>query len=237
MLEERLKTGAGELGIALDDECLPRFRRYYELLIEWNTRFNLTRITEEDEAAVKHMLDSLSALRLPGSDGWRRLADVGSGAGFPGIPLKIARPGLEVTLIEATAKKVGFLAAIVKELGLEGVETVHGRGEECGRQPAFRERFDVVTARAVAKLNALAEYCLPLAVVGGRFIAYKGPEAAEEAADGGRACALLGGAAPRLETFALPGDCGRRTLVVVEKVRRTPSDYPRPTAQIVKRPL
>lgn len=237
MLEETLKVGADALGIALADDCLPQFRRYYELLVEWNERFNLTRITNEDEAAVKHMLDSLSALRLSGWDEWRSLADVGSGAGFPGIPLKIVRPALEVTLIEATAKKVGFLTAVVKELGLEGVDTVHGRGEECGRRSGFRERFDVVTARAVAKLNALVEYCLPLTAVGGRFIAFKGPEGAEEAENAGRACAVLGGAMPRLDSFELPEESGRRTLVVVEKVRRTPAGYPRPTAQIVKRPL
>lgn len=237
MLEERLRAGAEAIGIAVEDDCLPRYRRYYELLVEWNERFNLTRITSEDDAAVKHLLDSLSALRLSGWGSWRSLADVGSGAGFPGIPLKIARPALAVTLIEATAKKVGFLRAVVRELGLEGVEIVHGRGEECGRRTDFRERFDVVTARAVAKLNALAEYCLPLVAVGGQFIAFKGPEGADEADAARGACALLGGSAPRLESFVLPDDAGRRTLVVVEKMRQTPPGYPRPTAQIVKRPL
>lgn len=237
MLEERIRSGAAALGITLDDGCLPQFRRYYELLLEWNAKFNLTRITEEAEAADKHLLDSLAVLRLPSAGTWRSLADVGSGAGFPGIPLKIARPELEVTLIEATAKKIAFLEAVIEQLGLTRTRAYHGRGEEFGRKPQFRERFSLVTARAVAKLDALAEYCLPLTAVGGQFVAYKGPEGGDEAQAAARASELLGGSPGSAEAFDLPGGSGSRTLVVIDKVRPTPGAYPRPTAQIAKRPL
>lgn len=237
MLEERIRSGAATLSIAIDEDALVKLRRYYDMLVEWNSKFNLTRITGEDDAADKHLLDSLAVLRLPSAGAWRRVADVGSGAGFPGIPLKIVRPELEVTLVEATAKKVSFLEAVVAELGLGGVRAYHARGEEFGRKPEFRERFDLVTARAVARLNSLAEYCLPLAKVGGQFVAYKGPEGADELSEGARACGLLGGGAALTEDFELPGGSGRRTLIVIEKVRPTPAEYPRPTAQIAKRPL
>lgn len=237
MLEERIMAGATSLGIELDAGVLGQFRRYFDLLVEWNAKFNLTRITDEAEAADKHLLDSLAVLRLPMAGTWRRLADVGSGAGFPGIALKIARPDLEVTLIEATAKKVGFLEAAISGLGLAGIRAFHGRGEEYGRKPEFRERFDLVTARAVARLNALAEYCLPLVAVGGQFVAYKGPEGGDEAREAARACEALGGVPRPPETFELPGGSGRRTLIVVDKARATASEYPRAVAQIAKRPL
>lgn len=237
MLEERLALGAAELGIGLDAVALPALRRYYELLVEWNRRFNLTRITDEDEAADKHLIDSLTILRLPSRGEWRRLADIGTGAGFPGIPLKIVVPSLDVTLVEATAKKVAFLEAVISELQLTGIRALHGRGEELGRKAEYRERFDVVTARAVARLNALAEYCLPLVSVGGRFVAYKGPEAGAEVAEGERAIETLGGAVEGIESFELPGASGQRSLIVVRKDSPTPAKYPRPTAQIGKRPL
>lgn len=237
MLEERLAAGAVALGIDLDAACLPRFRQYYELLVEWNRKFNLTRITDEDEAAEKHLLDSLAPLRLPGAADWRTVADVGSGAGFPGIPLKIARPDLDVTMIEATAKKVAFIETVIASLGLTGAWAYHGRGEEYGRGPEFRERFDLVTARAVARLNVLLEYCLPLVRPGGRFVAYKGPEGGAEAREAKRVCELLGGAPASVDEFDLPGGMGRRTLVIVVKARPSPIGYPRAGAQIAKRPL
>lgn len=237
MLEERLEAGAAALGLAIEPAQMTAFRRYYDLLIEWNAKLNLTRITGEDEAATKHLLDSLVVLRLPVSREWRKLGDIGSGAGFPGIPLRIMRPDLEVTLIEATGKKVGFLEAAISELGLSGVQAIHARGEEVGREPAFREAFDVVTARAVARLNLLVEYCLPLVRVGGQFVAYKGPEGGAELQEAEAGCRELGAGEADTVEFALPDEGGRRTLVVVTKDRHTPAGYPRPGARIVKRPL
>lgn len=237
MLEERLRRGAAAFALPIDEAQVTAFRRYYDLVVEWNARFNLTRITDEDEAATKHLLDSLAALRLAASRDWRRLADVGSGAGFPGIPLKIARPDLEVTLIEATGKKVGFLEAAIAELGLTGIRAVHARGEELGRRSAFREQFDVVTARAVARLNTLVEYCMPLVAVGGQFVAYKGPEAAAELAEAEEACQQLGAGAAECEQFALPDGGGQRALVVITKTRPTPASFPRAGGQIANRPL
>jgi 16S rRNA (guanine527-N7)-methyltransferase len=237
MLEERLEAGAAALGLAVEPAQMVAFRRYYDLLVEWNARFNLTRITGEDEVATKHLLDSLVVLRLPVSREWRRLADIGSGAGFPGIPLRIMRPDLDVTLIEATGKKVGFLEAVIGELGLSGVRAIHARGEEVGREPEFREAFDVVTARAVARLNLLVEYCVPLVRVGGQFVAYKGPEGGAELQEAEAGCGELGVGEAETVELELPDNGGRRALVVMTKDRHTPAGYPRPGAKIAKRPL
>lgn len=237
MLEERLEAGASALGLAIESAQMTAFRRYYDLLVEWNAKFNLTRITGEDEVATKHLLDSLAVLRLPASRDWRSLADIGSGAGFPGIPLRIMRPDLEVTLVEATGKKVGFLEAVISELGLSGVQALHARGEELGRKPEFREAFDAVTARAVARLNVLVEYCLPLVKVGGQFVACKGPDGGAELLEAEAGCRELGAGAAETVEFELPDDGGRRTLVVVTKAGYTPAGYPRPSAKIAKRPL
>lgn len=227
--KERLAQGASEVGIRLDDQMLERFARYAELLAEWNEKINLTAITQPHEVEVKHFIDCLLLAACPEVAG--TLADVGSGAGFPGLVVKIYRPEVAVTLIEPTAKRARFLQAVSDELGLE-VTVVNRRAEEVGRKQ-LRERFDCVTARAVAAMGVLAEYCLPLAAVGGSFIAMKG---GEEPPPGAPALQKLGGAWRETRNFTLPDGAARR-LVVVAKTAPTPPQYPRNGGVIAKRPL
>ena len=234
---EILSSGATDLGIALDDRRLDAFDAFTGLLLEWNAKFNLTRVTEPAEIAVKHHLDSLSLLPLvevkPGS----AVIDVGAGAGFPGIPLKIARPDLKMTMLDSVRKKLAFLEVVVRELGLTDMELVHGRAEDLGRAKAHREQFDLAVSRAVARLNALAELCMPFCRVGGRFVAYKGPDADDEINEAGRAITTLGGELEAVHRFVLPHSDAHRTLVVIRKSRRTPAAYPRKAGVPERSPL
>lgn len=198
-----------------------RWERYYRMLTEWNQKFNLTAITEKNEVYVKHFEDSLlGAFAVPQG---ASLCDVGSGAGFPGVPLKIEREDIRLTLLDSLQKRIGFLQALLQELRLSG-ECLHMRAEEAGKG-SLRESFDVVTARAVARMNTLAEYCLPLVRVGGVFLAYKAV-AKEELAESARALELLGGKLREERQFTL-SDGEQRTIIVVEKVKPTPKAYPR----------
>ena len=199
-----------------------KFSAFRELLLFYNARFNLTSITAPEEIFYKHFLDSLAGEACFPHGG--NVAEVGSGAGFPSIPLLLVREDLGFTLFESTGKKCEFLKTAVRELGLSA-EVVCMRAEDAGRDAAFRERFSAVTARAVARLNTLAEYCMPLVRVGGRFVAYKGAES--ELAEGKRALTALGGAEPAEISYALPAGYGRRTLVLTEKHMPTPARYPR----------
>ena len=222
-------------GLQLGETEIERFRTYTVELLRWNERVNLTRITEPREVVIRHFLDSLACVQAfeapPAS-----LIDVGAGAGFPGVPLKIAWPHIPVTLCESTGKKTAFLDHLAGALGLEGVAVVTARAEELGRNPAHRERYDAVLARAVAALNVLSEYCLPLCRVGGRFVAPKGADGASEAAQARRAIGQLGGRLDTVLPVRLP-DVEERTLVVVHKVRPTPAELPRPVGVPAKRPL
>jgi len=249
---EVLRAGAASLGLTLGAGHVSAFETYYRELAAWNQHLNLTAITGYDEVQRRHFLDSLSCLlALPGgsapqtlpdvvplqlASGSLRLADVGSGAGFPGLPLKIMLPDARVTLIEATAKKTAFLHHIVRVLGLGGVEVLTARAEDVGHMPEHREQYDLVVARAVASMCVLAEYCLPLCRVRGRVVAQKGSEGAEDAESAVSAIELLGGAlagVKPVELEELPG----RTLVVIDKVARTPAEYPRRAGMPSKRPL
>ncbi len=247
-----LRAGAASLGLTLGAGHLGAFETYYRELAAWNQRFNLTAITGYEEVQRRHFLDSLSCLlalpagaagRLPDvvplqvASGSLRLADVGSGAGFPGIPLKIMLPDARVTLIEATAKKASFLRHIVRLLGLEGVEVLTARAEDVGRMPEHREQYDLVVARAVAPLCVLAEYCLPLCRIKGRVVAQKGGEGVEETGGALPAIALLGGALVGVKSVELEELPPGRTLVVIDKVAKTPEEYPRRTGIPSKRPL
>lgn len=250
---ELLRAGAGALGLTLGAGHLAAFEAYYRELAAWNERLNLTAITGYEEVQRRHFLDSLSCLlALPGGlaadglpnavpiqvgPGGLRLADVGTGAGFPGIPLKIMLPDARITLIEATAKKVAFLRHIVRLLALEGVEIVNARAEDVGRLPEHREQYDMVVARAVAPLCVLAEYCLPLCRVGGRVVAQKGSEGAEEAEQAREAIALLGGGPIEVKPVEIAELPPNRTLVVIAKVAKTPEEYPRRAGMPSKRPL
>ena len=239
---ELLQKYTAELGLSLTAAACDKFDRYAALLVEWNEKMNLTAITDPDEMVLKHFTDSLTALPLlPKSEGIT-LVDVGTGAGFPAIPLAIARPDLQLTLLDSLNKRLTFLDAVCEELGITA-RTVHARAEEAGQNAAFRERFDVATARAVAATPTLLEYCLPLVKTGGRFVALKGPESDNEHEAIRRAAAKLGGGEPMYRALQLPVtpkegiEPLQRRLVVVEKTKPTPKTYPRPTAKIKKDPL
>lgn len=222
-------------GIAADDTALSRLDNYARLLVEWNEKINLTAITDPEGIVIKHFLDCallLSKVDLPEG---ARVVDVGTGAGFPGMVLKILRPDIKLTLMDGLNKRLVFLNEVLAELNLEA-ETVHLRAEEAGRKPEFREKFDLVTARAVAQLNTLYEYCLPLCRVGGVFCAMKGPSAEEELKRAGKAAAILGGSKGKIETETLTGE-EVRTFVITKKISQTPPKYPRVSAKISKQPL
>jgi 16S rRNA (guanine527-N7)-methyltransferase len=233
-----LRTGAARWGLALDNGQIDLFGRFLEGLIAAAARTNLTAIREPLEIVSKHFLDSLAGSRVlgrvtPGS----RLIDVGSGAGFPGLPLKIACPGLEITLLEASGRKAAFLRDMVARLGLAGVRVVHARAEEAGRDPEHRERYGFAVARAVAEVRVLVEYCLPFLCVGGLFIAYKGPDIYPELERAERALAALGGVVREVEEFRLPEAEAGRSLVVIEKRAPTPARFPRRPGMAAKRPF
>nr|HID13385.1 16S rRNA (guanine(527)-N(7))-methyltransferase RsmG [Anaerolineae bacterium] len=237
---EPLTAGARELGITLADRHLAAFETYYRELVAWNRRFNLTAITDWEGVLVRHFLDSLSCLKaLSRAElaAGARVIDVGTGAGFPGLPLKIICPGMRLTLLEATGKKVTFLEHIVRVLGLREVRAIKGRAEELGRSPAHRERYDWALARAVAEMPTLAEYLLPLVRVGGAALAQKGEGAAAEVHGADAAIVTLGGRVRQLVPVELRGLAETRYLVVVDKVAATPKRYPRRPGVPEKRPL
>ena len=216
-----------------------QFKTYFKELVRVNEHVNLTRITDEDEVYLKHFYDSVTPLLL-----WpevfaegAKLCDVGAGAGFPSLPIKILRPDLEVTIVDSLGKRLNFLSDLLEKLGIEGVNLVHGRAEDVGQKPDYREKFDLVTARAVARMSVLSEYCLPLAKVGGKFLALKGPRADEELEDAKSALEKLGGEAVFSQVFTLPGNAEERTLVLVDKVKATPGKYPRQAGTPNRKPL
>jgi len=250
VVEEILKKGALALGIELGDHEINQFSAYTALLLEWNKKFNLTRITDPAEIAVKHYLDSLTCLAAARFPEGALVADVGTGAGFPGVPLAIARPDLRLVLIEATRKKLAFLEVVrdailsqhpailsLSKDGVPRIELVHARAEEVGRLPEHRERYDVVVARAVAEMRVLAEYCLPLVKVGGVFIAQKRPDVEHELARARPGISVLGGGPPEVVRLTLPGTDSRRSVVVVKKIKPTPGEFPRQGAKIAKKAL
>ena len=218
----------------VQNEFAEPFERFRSLLIEYNGRFNLTSLTGEKEILYKHFLDSVSGEQFfpEGAE----VADVGAGAGFPSLPLKIVRPDLKFSLFESTGKKCEFLKKASAELALSDVRVQNMRAEDAGRDPGFREKFDVCCARAVARLNTLAEYCLPLVKKGGRFVAYKG-QAEEELKEAEHAIKLLGGEVEEVLNFSLPEDMGERAVIVVKKVSATPAKYPRGQGKERSKPL
>ena len=234
-----LIEGAARLGVDLDDERGGRFRSFYDELTAWNENVNLTAVSGWEEVRTRHFLDSLAvASVLPAAvlDGTGRMLDVGSGGGFPGLPLKIAYPRIDLALLEATAKKTAFLRHVVDALELEGVEVVTGRAEEEAHRPEMRERFGAVVSRAVARLDVLAELCLPFCAVGGVMIAQKGPQAEGELRQARNAIETLGGRPDDRGMLVRP-PVGIGTLVVIEKQRTTPPNYPRRPGIPSKRPL
>ncbi len=230
-----LVSDAEKLGITINDEQLSRFEKLSELLVEQNKTMNLTAITDPDGIAVKHFADSISVLSAAEIPQGARILDVGTGAGFPGIPLLIMRPDIDLTMIDSTAKKLKYVENTVNELGLIAT-TLHTRAEEAGQSKEYREKFDFVCSRAVAALNVLCEYCLPFVKQNGLFIAMKGAKAQEEIDAAKSAIKTLGGKIVAEKSFSL-SDGGERTLVVIKKISQVPPKYPRPSAQISKKPL
>ena len=225
------------LGIQLTDVQKEQFDRYYELLIEWNRVMNLTGITEYDEVNLKHFTDSLTIVRIKDMENVSTLIDVGTGAGFPGIPVKIAFPHIKVTLLDSLNKRIKFLNQVVEELDLKDVVTLHGRAEDYAKKEEYREQFDLCASRAVANLCTLSEYCLPFVKKGGCFISYKSADSDEEIEQSKKALDILGGKIEKVDKFVLPGSDMGRALVMVEKVKNTPRKYPRKAGVPSKEPL
>ena len=225
-----------EAGLSFTQEQIQQFTNYSQILLATNKVLNLTAITEPEEVAVKHMIDSLLVYKKENFTG-KTLVDVGTGAGFPGIPLKIYDPTLQVTLLDSLAKRLKFLEEVIKALGLDNIVCKHLRAEDAGRDRQLREHFDIAIARAVAPLPVLAEYCLPLVKVGGNFYAMKGNKYEEEALEGKTALSILGGKITEIQQITLPGLEDKRAVIVVEKVKNTPKTYPRKAGTATKKPL
>lgn len=221
-------------GLNLSEGTFEKLETFKNILKEYNEKFNLTSITDDDGIYEKHFADSLKGAKFF-PDG-ANVLEIGSGGGFPSVPLKIARPDLKFTLIEATEKKCGYLKIVGEKLGFENFNIENGRAEEMGRDENFREKFDVVTARAVARLNVLAEYCLPFVKAGGYFIAYKG-DADEEIRESLSAIEKLGGKIEKIKKFVLSEKSGIRNIIVIKKIAETPYVYPRKNGAIKKNPL
>lgn len=232
-----LEEGCKAYGITLSETQKNQFIRYYELLIEWNEKMNLTGITDYEEVLLKHFVDSLSIIKGLDMSKVSTCIDVGTGAGFPGIPLKIAFPHIEMTLLDSLNKRLNFLNVVIEEIGLEGIKTVHGRAEDGARKPEFREQFDLSVSRAVSRLASLSEYCMPFVKEGGHFVSYKSGKVSEELTEAKKAIFELGGKLENEVDFTLLGTDMERSLVVIEKVRKTPKKYPRKAGMPTKEPI
>ena len=232
---EKLTAYSREYGVALAREQIEQFDSYCRLLLEWNEKMNLTAIREPEGVLIKHFIDSLALLKFAALPQGAKVIDVGTGAGFPGIPLKIARPDIQLTLLDSLNKRLVFLQEVSQALGLDA-KLIHSRAEEGGKLPGLRQHFDVAVSRAVASRNLLAEYCIPFVKVGGVFLAAKGPDIGEELSQAEKAVCLLGGTVEKVEHYALPDESGR-TLVVIRKEKATPAQYPRHGSKIAKKPL
>ena len=232
-----LRAAAEAASLSLSEEQILKFTRYDALLVDWNERMNLTAITEPRDVAVKHMVDSLTAYDAALFSGAPTVIDVGTGAGFPGIPLKIFDPSIRLTLMDSLAKRLAFLEAVVEDLGLTGVTCVHARAEDAAHEPQRRERYDIAVSRAVARLPVLLEYTLPFVKKGGHLIALKGRTAEEEATDAKRALKLLGGRLETIRPVTLPGLSDKRAVLTIEKIAPTPKAYPRKAGTPAKKPL
>ncbi len=235
MIKEILLTAAWELGLSLDDAAAEKFKKYYDLLTEKNRVMNLTAITGEDEVAALHFLDSLAIYNM--LDGGKKVIDIGSGAGFPGLPLKIYDGGIELTMLDALQKRINFLAEVSDALALSDVTCLHARAEEAAAKPPMRDGFDHAVSRAVARLNVLTELCLPFVRQGGSFIAMKSVGSEEEIDEAKTAIKTLGGKIEAVRDYAVPKTDVVHRAVIIRKLSPTPKGYPRRFAKIQKSPL
>lgn len=235
-MQTTLSKCADLAGFSLSKAQLAQFSTYADLLLEWNCKMNLTAITEPFEVATKHFVDSLYGMAFIKEKA--KVIDVGTGAGFPGIPLKIARPDISLTLLDSLNKRLNFLGAVTSALSLTDTKTVHSRAEDgAAKQKPLREQFDISVSRAVSRLNVLAEYCLPYVKVGGIFLAYKGGDASEELEEANNAIHVLGGAVSDVFTYTIPQTDITHSIIAIEKVAPTPEQYPRLQGKITKKPL
>jgi len=224
-----------EISIEFSNIQIEKFYKYMNLLIEWNEKINLTAITEPKEIIIKHFIDSLTVLK--DIKGKNTLVDVGTGAGFPGIPLKIMDEEIKITLLDSLNKRINFLNEVINQLDLKNIETIHSRVEDAGKNKKYRERFDIATARAVANLATLSEYMLPLVKVGGKSICMKGSEVSEELQNSKKAISILGGEIENIDNFQLPKSDMMRNIVIIKKVKNTPNKYPRKPGTPSKEPI
>lgn len=236
MIKNLLQNYIKDYKITLTENQYEQFQKYFELLVEWNGKMNLTAITDESGVALKHFADSLSLLNFVDIPQNSSLADVGTGAGFPGVVLKIARPDIKLTLIDSLNKRLVFLGEVCAQLGIDA-ELIHSRAEDGARDEKLRESFDFVASRAVARMNVLSEYCLPYVKVGGAFCAMKGAQANEEFKESLNAINTLGGKLENKYFFELPENGGERAIAVVRKVKNTPQKYPRQSGKIKAKAL
>jgi len=223
--KQLLKDLSKQINIELTDEQINEFEQYQDLLLEWNEKINLTAITEENDIIIKHFVDSLTISKYFKDND--KIMDVGTGAGFPGIPLKIANKTLKVTLLDSLNKRIIYLNDVIKKLGLNDVETIHGRAEELSRNPKYREQYDAVTARAVANLKTLSEYCIPFVKVGGLFVCMKGSNIEEEMNNAKEHIKELGCKIEEIMEFDLPETDMKRNIIIMKKIKNTDKKYPR----------
>jgi len=234
-MKEKLKEISKEINIELSEGQLAQFKKYMDLLLEWNEKINLTAITEEDEVVLKHFVDSMTVLKY--IDEGASIVDVGTGAGFPGIPVSIAKDDVNVTLVDSLNKRINFLQEVISEINLTNIKAIHSRAEDFGQNKEHREKYDISVSRAVANLSVLVEYLLPLVKVGGKCICMKGSEVEEEITNAKFAIKELGGKIEVVEEFYLPGTDIKRNIIVIRKEKETPKKYPRKSGTPSKQPL
>lgn len=231
----KFRNSMNSIGIELTDSQLNAFETYYDMLIDRNKVMNLTAITEFDEVMDKHFLDSVYLFRSIKLEANYKLIDIGTGAGFPGIPLKIVFPELKITLLDSLNKRVGFLNDLIEELNLNDIEAIHGRAEDIARNKAYRASYDIAVSRAVANLSTLSEYCLPFVKIGGKFVSYKSGDCADEVDNAKAAIHLLGGKINKIDEFSYSNNS--RSFIVIDKVMNTSNKYPRKAGLPSKKPL
>lgn len=232
-----LRTGCAELGVTLSQQQEQQFIKFYEYLIEKNKVMNLTGITDFEEVLIKHFLDSISCVKVLNMDEIESIIDVGTGAGFPGIPLKILFPHINMCLLDSLKKRVAFLDEVINLLGLQSISAVHGRAEEYAKNKKYREKYDLCVSRAVSNLATLSEYCLPFTKCGGYFISYKSGKIQEEVENSRQAIKILGGEVKNIEYFNIPQSDIERSFVIIKKRNVTPGKYPRKAGTPLKEPL